>query len=80
MPIDTVKLLAEIPSPYRRDGLRWVVLESDPDDTGGTFLYFHESPESEAVFDEWYETLPQAKASAEERWGIGEAAWKGSSA
>jgi hypothetical protein len=76
MTLHTVKLISEVPPPNRRDGVRWIVLECDPRDTGGVFLYLHETLDSEAVFDEWYENIQQAKSSAEDLWGVPGASWK----
>jgi hypothetical protein len=70
------KLYAEIPESFRQDGIRWAVLEHDPDDTGGCFIYLHESLDDEAVYDEWYEDRSLAQLSAMENWGIKPENWK----
>jgi hypothetical protein len=68
------RLVAEIPPIHRRDGLRWVVLEVDTEDTGGVYLYWHTELDSEAAFDDWYEDVERAKAGAVWR-GIPMGAW-----
>jgi len=70
------KLYSEVPEFYRRDGVRWIVLDYDSDDTGGYFLYLHESLDEEAIYDEWYENRLQAELSAEDSWGIASEKWK----
>ncbi len=71
-----LKLFAEIPEPFRQNGINWAVLEHDANDTGGFFLYLHESLNNEAVYDEWYESRQLAETSAMESWGIGSEDWK----
>ena len=67
---------AEVPWPFQRENIAWVVLEHDREDTGGYFLYLHTNLDDEAIFDEWYETRELAENAAEDGWGIQKGKWR----
>lgn len=69
------RLIAEVPEPFRRQGVRWLVLQYAPE-TGGWFLFGHESRESPSEFDNWYEDPAIARIQALEDWGVTSEAWQ----
>ncbi len=66
---------AEIPEEFRADGIRWLVLDEDEQDTGGVFLYCHRSLQEESEYDGWHEDLAKAQLEAAREWGVLEEAW-----
>lgn len=71
-----MRLIGRVPADFQSDGIVWIVLEDDPDDTGGVYLFGHRSPLDECEFDFWYEDFVAAKRHAENDWGVQEADWK----
>jgi hypothetical protein len=76
MNMAAVKQYAKIPESFRQDHIQWAILEHDPDDTGGYFVYLHESLDMPPIFDEWYENKDLAESSVLLNWGIEAESWK----
>jgi hypothetical protein len=71
----TKKLIAHVPESFREGGIEWLVLEADEEDTGGVFLYCHQSMSEASDYDSWHEDVESAQAEAEEQWGVGKYNW-----
>ena len=69
------KLSALIPSSFQKQGISWLILEHDDQDTGGWFLYGHISLDTPSKFDGWYETREKAESEALRQWGVDKDAW-----
>lgn len=70
-----IKLTAVVPASFQKQGICWLVLEHDAQDTGGWCLYGHISLDTPCEFDGWYETREQAESEALRQWGVGKDAW-----
>jgi hypothetical protein len=68
------RLVAEVPIDWGEDDIRWLVIEHAPE-TGGWFLFLHESLEVPCKFDSWYETKEGCMREAE-GWGVRSADWR----
>ena len=69
------RLAAAIPATFQKQGVNWLVLELDAEDTGGWFLYGHTSLDTPSKLDGWYETREKAEGEALRQWGVGKDAW-----
>jgi len=67
---------ASIPVKYQEQGIKFVVLEQDPCDGVGWFLYLHTSLEKECVGDVWRESKSEAEQTALSTWGVTPDMWK----
>lgn len=74
-----VRQIAEVPTSLQASGIRWLILETDPEDTKGAFLYLHKSLEEPCEFDQWYESVGEAKRQASAVWGVAESEWRSDS-
>jgi hypothetical protein len=72
-PID-VPLIAEIPVPYRRNGVRWLVVQKQVD--GSWLLLGHRTLDEGSEFDSWHATRDGAVREAEMIWGVSSAGWR----
>lgn len=71
-----MRLVAQLKGPPDPEGIRWLVIETDEEDTGGVFLFYHQSLDEPSEFDSWYENVEGAKREASDRWGVGEEDWR----
>lgn len=71
-----MKKFAIISDEFAIDDIKWLVLEKDPFDSGGFFLYHHKVLEQPCVYDDWFKDLEQALLAAKEDYGITENDWK----
>jgi hypothetical protein len=67
-----MKLKAQIPID-REDKIRWLVIESDENDTKGYFIYHHISEYN--AFDTWHKSLDEAFQAAQTQYGILKEDW-----
>ena len=74
--IEAMRLIARIPYERLDSDIQWLVLEDDPDDTSGFFLFFHSSLDEPSEFDNWHETQDLARAEAWRLNGITEENWQ----
>lgn len=70
-----MKFVAEVPASFRRDGIAWLVLWRDDNDTGGWFLDKHTDPMIASTFDSFYLSEEDARAEAREDWGVTAEIW-----
>ncbi len=68
-------LVAEVPPSWRRDQIRWLVLERDSE-SGGWFLLLHRTLNEPCEFDEWHLTRQDAMDAAHDAWGVRPADWR----
>jgi len=71
-----MKKYAKIPDNYIQDEIKWVVIEKDPLDSGGYFLYQHKVLNEPCIYDDWFMKVEHALQSAKEDFGIDENDWK----
>jgi len=67
-----MKLQAQIATD-REDKIRWLVIESDENDTKGYFLYYHVN--DNFAYDSWLKTIDEAFDSAYMQYGIRKEDW-----
>ena len=65
-----MKLIAEIPKEYIEDDVKYLVIESDENDTKGFFLFFHKSLDKPCEADLWFVDIEGAKRQAKFNYGI----------
>lgn len=70
-----MRLIAQIPEASRQNGIEWLVLEEDREDTGGVYLYCHKLLTEESEYDSWHEDIEDAKTEAEAQWGVNKHDW-----
>lgn len=70
------RFIAEIPASRSEQNIRWIILEEDPEDTGGWYLYGHQNLDEGSDFDSWHPTYGQAQQEAYTRWGLTRDDWK----
>lgn len=70
-----IRLTAAIPLTFQKQGIGWLVLEHDKQDTGGWFLFGHISLDTPSKFDGWYETREKAEDEALRQWGVSKDDW-----
>jgi len=70
------RFVAEVPTLRRQQNIRWLVLEDDVDQTGGWYVYAHQSLDEGADFDSWHPTRGEAEREAATRWGVTAETWK----
>lgn len=71
----STRLIAAVPANFQEQGIAWLVLEHDDQDTGGWFLFGHISLDTPSKFDGWYETRDKAECEALRQWGVSRDAW-----
>lgn len=54
--------------------IKWLMLESDENNTGGVFIYHHTNEFS--AFDTWHLTIDDAYEAAYEQYGITKKQWQ----
>ena len=57
----------------REDKIRWLVTQSDENDTKGYFIYYHISDNT--AFDTWHKSLDEAYHAAQTKYGILKEDW-----
>jgi hypothetical protein len=67
-----MKLQAQI-AIDREDKIRWLVIESDENDTKGYFLYYHVN--DNFAYDSWFKTIDEAFQAAQTQYGILKEDW-----
>ena len=67
-----MKLRAQI-TIDREDKIRWLVIESDENDTKGYFMYYHIDDAN--AFDTWHNSLGEAFKAAQLQYGILKEDW-----
>jgi hypothetical protein len=65
-----------IPVQSRREGLSWLLIEHDAEDTAGYFLFEHETLSGPCKSDTWHETLKAAQRQAQRDWGVTPEQWQ----
>jgi len=70
------RLYGKVEKNLTDDFASWIVLEEDPDETGGVFLYGYESLNDPCDFDEWYDNIRIAMDAALKRWVICGGKWE----
>lgn len=71
-----MRLIASVPEKRRDNQIEWLVLEDDPSDTRGFYLFFHRSLEDPSVYDSWHQTKELALTEAETLYGVTKEKWK----
>jgi hypothetical protein len=75
-PTSNDRWYAEIPAHARRDGLLWLVIERDPDNSNAYFLFEQETLSGPCKYDTWHETFEAAQRQAQWRWGVAPEQWR----
>lgn len=65
-----MKLTAKVTEESIADGIRYLVIEQDEEDTKGFFLFMHRSLEEPCDADLWFAELEGAKRQAKVNYGI----------
>ncbi|MEI9963307.1 MAG: hypothetical protein WDM76_19985 [Limisphaerales bacterium] len=68
--VETPKFVAEVSNDFRKQNIRWLILEEDKKDTGGWYLYLHSDINAACDFDSWYLTREEAEREALNQWGV----------
>lgn len=68
-----MKLRANVPV-ISDDGVKWLVIESDEDDTNGFFVYYH--IDESTAYDTWHKTIADAFEASEMQYGISKENWE----
>jgi hypothetical protein len=68
-----MKLKAKIPV-VGDDEVKWLIIESDENDTTGFFIYYH--IDENTAYDTWHKTLDDAFDAADMQYGIGRESWE----
>ena len=71
-----MRRVAPVPKEFEKQGIRWVVIESDAEESGGVFIFLHSSLDQPCEFDDWYETMEIAETEALRGWGVGPNSWR----
>jgi hypothetical protein len=56
------------------DGVKWLTIEPDEDDTKGFFLYYHLN--DNFAYDTWFKTIDEAFDAAKQQYGTNEESWE----
>jgi hypothetical protein len=56
------------------DKIKWLIIESDENDTKGFFLYHH--MDEKTAYDTWHSTIDDAFEAAKMQYGIGKNNWE----
>lgn len=70
-----MKRVAEISEDRRDQGIRWLVMERDPN-SQGFFVYLHRDLHEPCEYDHWYESQDEAIRQMNLAWGIIESDWR----
>jgi len=68
-----MRFVASVPTEFQRDGIAWLVLYRD---ASGWFLEKHLDPLQPSVFDTFHLLEEDARAEAEEDWGVTADLWR----
>jgi hypothetical protein len=71
-----MRRVAAIPREFQREGIAWLVMENDPENTGGVFLYLHAALDEPCKYDQWHLTAELAEAQASREWGVQSNSWR----
>jgi hypothetical protein len=58
----------------QNDGVKWLTIESDEDDTKGYFLYYHLN--DNFAYDTWFKAISEAFDAANMQYGIKQEDWR----
>jgi hypothetical protein len=70
-----MRLVAGVPAEFQRDGIRFLSLVHDVDETDGWYLMMHEAQDDDSKFDSWHEAEADAREEALEDWGVTPGMW-----
>lgn len=56
------------------DEVKWLIIESDENDTNGFFIYYYKNDST--AYDTWHRTLDDAFEAAEMQYGIVRENWE----
>jgi hypothetical protein len=56
-----------MPLAHQGEGIRWLILEDDVENTGGWYLYGHKDLDGGAIFDSWHPTRSEVLQEAANR-------------
>ncbi|MBL7914758.1 MAG: hypothetical protein JNL49_06895 [Bacteroidia bacterium] len=70
-----MKLIAEIHKGNIEDDIKYLVIESDENDTKGYYLFFHKSLDAPCEADLWFVDIEGAKRQAKLNYGINQDDW-----
>ncbi|WP_018630616.1 hypothetical protein [Niabella aurantiaca] len=68
-----MKLKSVVPA-IGEDGVKWLIIESDENDTSGFFLYYY--MDDHAAYDTWHKTLEDAYEAAYMQYGVVRENWE----
>lgn len=68
-----MKLKASVPK-IGEDEVKWLVIESDENDTNGFFIYYH--IDDNTAYDTWHRTIDDAFEAAHMQYGIIKESWE----
>lgn len=71
-----MKLIAKIPKNGIEDDIKYLVIESDENDTKGYFLFFHKSLDIPCEADLWFPDIEGAKRQATFNYGVNSNDWQ----
>jgi hypothetical protein len=69
------RMILKIPFGRQENGIEWIVIQEDCQETGGVYLFLHSDLELPSMYDEWYEDLEQAQNATLRKWGIDKSEW-----
>ena len=58
----------------QNDRIKWLIIESDENETKGYFLYYHIN--DNFAYDSWFMTINEAFDAASEQYGIKQEDWR----
>ncbi|HMH20150.1 MAG TPA: hypothetical protein VK563_00170 [Puia sp.] len=58
----------------QNDGVKWLIIESDENDTKGYFLYYHVDDNN--AYDTWHKSIDDAYDAASQQYGIRKENWQ----
>ncbi|MDV7401615.1 hypothetical protein RZS08_59905, partial [Arthrospira platensis SPKY1] len=69
-----MKLLAELTQDFD-DGIKYLIIETDEKNTGGCYLFFHQSLDEPCEADLWFSDIESAKRQAKFNYEIDFDGW-----
>lgn len=73
--MNNMKLKAKIPEEMVDDNIRYLIIESDENDTNGFFLFMHQSLDEPCEGDLWFADIEEAKQQAKINYGVNFDEW-----
>ena len=70
-----MKFIAQILEDHQTDEIKWLIIESDENETNGFFLYYHKSLDLPSEYDNWFENIEYAYKMAEQDYRIKKEDW-----